>query len=66
MLKHAENVQNKEIIPAEQIPKDPDFKKLGASSQHLTVDDFELMRTLGTGEYCGRLTRSPAADWGAL
>lgn len=51
VLKNADSVQNKEIVPAEEIPKDPDFAKLGVSSQHLTVHDFELMRTLGTGEY---------------
>lgn len=62
VLKHAENVQNKEIIPAEHIPKDPDFRKLGASSQYLTVNDFDLMRTLGTGEYCSRSFCSPASD----
>lgn len=57
MLKNAENVQNKEIVPAEEIPHDPDFKKLGVSSQHLTVHDFDLMRTLGTGQYSTSVAR---------
>lgn len=51
MLKRADLVtNNKEIKPAEEIPQDPQTQKLGLSSPHLSVHDFELMRTLGTGE----------------
>lgn len=38
-----------EIVPAEHIPEDPARKQLGFSSQKLRVEDFELMKTLGTG-----------------
>jgi hypothetical protein len=53
ILKHAEAVQNKEVLPHDQIAADPVNKKLGTSSQHLKVEDFELMRTLGTGMISG-------------
>jgi hypothetical protein len=49
ILKHVEAVEKKEVLPQEQISLDPGHKKLGRSSQHLRVSDFELMRTLGTG-----------------
>lgn len=63
MVKNAETVQNKEIVPAEEIPSDPDFRKLGTSSQHLSVHDFDLMRTLGTGETgWTRVAQTPGAD----
>lgn len=39
----------RETLPAEQIPQDPRRKQLGFSSQELCVNDFELMKTLGTG-----------------
>ena len=57
ILKHAEAVENKEVLPQEQIAQDPVNKKLGQSSNHLTVHDFELMRTLGTG-----MTIDPARE----
>jgi hypothetical protein len=50
VLKHAE-VNSREVLPPEEISKDPENKQLGVSSSHLKVSDFELMRTLGTGEY---------------
>ena len=49
ILKHAQAGENREVLPQEQIAMDPVNKKLGQSSQHLTIHDFELMRTLGTG-----------------
>ncbi len=39
----------REIVPAEQIPHDSKRKQLGFSSQKLHIEDFELMKTLGTG-----------------
>ena len=39
----------REIVPAEQIPHDPKSRQLGFSSQKLRIEDFELMKTLGTG-----------------
>jgi hypothetical protein len=38
-----------EPLPPEQIAQDPQNKQLGVSAQQLRVDDFELMKTLGTG-----------------
>ena len=49
VLQHVEAVENKEVLPPEEISKDPEIKQLGSSSSHLKVSDFELMRTLGTG-----------------
>ena len=40
-----------ETVPAEQIGRDPQHKQLGFSSQHLRIEDFELMKTLGTGTF---------------
>ena len=40
----------REVLPAEQIAKDKEISKLGCSSHSLRVEDFELMKTLGTGE----------------
>ncbi|KPI42618.1 cAMP-dependent protein kinase catalytic subunit PRKX [Cyphellophora attinorum] len=51
LLKKAEHVASKEVTPAEEIPKDPQTQKLGVSSPHLSIHDFELMRTLGTGTF---------------
>ena len=51
VLKHAEAAQNQEVLPPEEISKDPATKKLGHSSQTLKVTDFDLMRTLGTGKH---------------
>lgn len=48
ILKHADS-KNKEVLSPDQITQDPEHKKLGLSSDHLKVTDFELMRTLGTG-----------------
>ena len=38
-----------ESVPVEQIAQDPQHKQLGFSSQQLRVEDFDLMKTLGTG-----------------
>src|SRR5271170_5550011 len=43
----------REISPAERIGQDPRHKRLGLSSQKLRVEDFELMKTLGTGKEIG-------------
>jgi hypothetical protein len=36
-------------VPAEQIAQDPEDKQLGFSAQQPRLEDFELMKTLGTG-----------------
>lgn len=38
-----------ETLPPEQIAQDAWNKQLGCSSQQLRIEDFELMKTLGTG-----------------
>jgi hypothetical protein len=38
-----------ETVPGEQIGPDPDEKALGYPSQRLRLEDFELVKTLGTG-----------------
>jgi protein kinase A len=42
--------QTRTLAP-EEIAKDPRNKELGHSSRCLSVKDFELIRTLGTGVY---------------
>ena len=42
--------QNSLILPPEEDAEHPKNKKLGASSQQLRIEDFELMKTLGTGQ----------------
>ena len=39
------------VLPPDEIQQDPRNKELGGSSKGLTVRDFELVRTLGTGAY---------------
>jgi hypothetical protein len=56
ILCHTEAAQKNEVLPEEQINKDPVNKKLGQSSQTLRVTDFDLMRTLGTGKVVPRST----------
>jgi protein kinase A len=44
-------------LPPDEIAQDPRNKELGGSSKGLSVRDFELVRTLGTGAYCFRAIR---------
>jgi protein kinase A len=39
-------------LPPEEVQQDPRNKELGRSSRALSVNDFELVRTLGTGAFC--------------
>jgi len=39
-------------LPPEEVQQDPRNKDLGRSSRALSVHDFELVRTLGTGACC--------------
>ena len=41
--------QQQHVLPPEQIQQDPRNKALGGSSRGLSCDDFELVKTLGTG-----------------
>ncbi|ESZ98360.1 cAMP-dependent protein kinase catalytic subunit [Sclerotinia borealis F-4128] len=43
--------QEQHILPPEEIQQNPRNKELGASSRSLSVRDFELVRTLGTGTF---------------
>jgi protein kinase A len=38
-----------EVLSPEEIEQDPRNKALGSSSRSLRVEDFELIKTLGTG-----------------
>jgi protein kinase A len=42
------------VLPPDEIQQDPRNKELGRSSKSLTVRDFELVRTLGTGAFFPR------------
>lgn len=44
-----------DALPAEEIAQGPHDKQLGFSSQHLRIEDFELLKTLGTGVLRSRL-----------
>jgi len=41
--------QQHDVLPPEQIQQDPRNKALGSSSRGLGCDDFDLVKTLGTG-----------------
>ena len=41
--------QGNGALRPEEIAKDPDEKCIGHSARHLACDDFEFIRTLGTG-----------------
>lgn len=43
--------QEQHVLPPDEIQQNPRNKELGASSRTLSVRDFELVRTLGTGKY---------------
>ena len=45
----AQYKQNKRPLSPSQIAQDPRNKHLGESSPQLRVEDFELIKTLGTG-----------------
>ena len=47
----ADFAEQQHPLPPEEVQQDPRNKELGRSSSGLSVDDFELVRTLGTGEY---------------
>jgi hypothetical protein len=49
----AEFAEQQHPLPPEEVQQDPRNKELGKSSKALSVDDFELVRTLGTGACCG-------------
>ncbi|KAI1626747.1 non-specific serine/threonine protein kinase [Exophiala viscosa] len=51
VLKNAAAHSEREVMPPEQVSQDPAKKQLGQPSRHLSVRDFELMRTLGTGTF---------------
>lgn len=42
---------DQKVLPPEKIQQDPRNKELGCSSKALSVRDFELVRTLGTGAF---------------
>lgn len=42
---------NKRPLSPNSIVKDPRNKELGCASRQLKVNDFELVKTLGTGEW---------------
>jgi protein kinase A len=39
-------------LPPEEVQQDPRNKELGRSARGLSVEDFDLVRTLGTGACC--------------
>ena len=45
----AQYKDNERPLPPSQIAQDPESKQLGQSSSQLRVEDFELIKTLGTG-----------------
>jgi protein kinase A len=47
------------VLPPDQIQQDPRNKELGCSSKSLTVRDFVLVRTLGTGAFLFLPSSSP-------
>jgi len=43
--------ERKEPLPPSEIAQDPQNKALGGSSSQLRLDDFELLKTIGTGTH---------------
>lgn len=54
----------KRPLSPSQIDADPDRKMVGHSSRLLRQDDFELVKTLGTGACCWPPIHLPPADHG--
>lgn len=48
---YEKNQQKQKPLTPAQINTDPEKKELGYSSKHLRLDDFELIKTLGTGTH---------------
>jgi protein kinase A len=40
-----------QVLTPHEIAENPDEKRLGFSSRNLSIDDFTLLKTLGTGVY---------------
>jgi protein kinase A len=51
----AEFAEQEHPLPPEEVQQDPRNKELGKSSKGLGIDDFELVRTLGTGRCCASM-----------
>jgi protein kinase A len=47
---------NKRPLSPAEVASDPEKKQVGHSSRHLRLDDFELIKTLGTGAHTQSLT----------
>lgn len=61
------------VLPPDQIQRDPRNKELGGSSKALSLRDFELVRTLGTGAFPFQIPsflferrEGEDASWGCL
>jgi protein kinase A len=54
---------NKHPLTPAQVAEDPQKKKVGHSSRHLRLDDFELVKTLGTGAHITWLYWDTRQDW---
>ena len=48
----AEFAEPHNSLPPDEVQQDPRNKALGKSSKGLSVKDFDLVRTLGTGACC--------------
>ena len=55
-----------EPLPPEEVCQAPRNKELGRSSRALTIQDFELVRTLGTGAYYSYFSFVMSAMLGAI
>ena len=65
----AQFAEQQHPLPPEEVQQDPRNKELGRSSKGLSVEDFELVRTLGTGacllrDGCWTGVRRVHADFG--
>jgi protein kinase A len=49
---------HKRTLSISEVASDPEKKKVGHSSGHLRLDDFELVKTLGTGAHKQTLARA--------
>jgi protein kinase A len=51
----ADFAEQQHPLPPDEVQQDPRNKELGRSSSGLSLEDFELVRTLGTGECCAHV-----------
>ena len=53
----ADCVEHAKPLPPDQVSENPRYKELATSSKNLRIQDFELIKTLGTGKRIRRCSQ---------